>query len=395
MKSRTIFAGALLIALGLVFLAYYAAVYTPERDAARLLREARLVHERGDTASLKSALDIATDLAARYPESKYLPDAMFLIADSYERNGLYRLAYLKYSYILKDPRTLRRSDLAAEVNARIGVLKIKRNYSEEGIAQLINLVSASTDSDFRSRVYTEIGYARLKFGKFDDAEKAFDLALREDSENEEAILGKSRALARQGRDSEALKGYDAFIEKKGDTSLYSKDVKRLYGDRIYQAGLRDVRSGRYRSARRHFNDFMRRYPSSRYVENACYWMGESYYASGIYATAIQWFNRTLSNRWRHKDEDAKIKLGYSYYMQKKFDLAAREFNEYLAKYPAGRYRDLARRWKQSSSREIINRIGDETEATERRQSGLDEQARGPSVNATFAQSGELDSVTEL
>jgi len=398
MKPRSIFAGALLIALGLVFLSYYEAVYKPNKDAGRLLREARMIHERGDKESLKAALDLATSLVASYPDSKYVPDATFLIADTYERTGLYRLAYLKYSYIAKDARLAKRPDLASEVGARLGVLKIKRNYSEEGIAQLINLVASSTDPNFRSRVYTEIGYARIKLEKYNDAENAFLLALREDPENEEALLGKSRALARQGKSDEAQSGYDTFIKKKGDASLYSKDVKRLQGVQLYNTALDEVRGGRYSAGRAHFREFIRQYPSSRYVENAYYWIGESYYAIRHYGSALTWFNKALSNRWHHKDEDAKIKLGYAYYMQAKYDLAAREFNSYLAKYPSGRYRDVARRWKESSSREIINRIRPDAGEGDRAQiqSGLDEQMRGSrTTRQSYVPSQELDSVTEL
>ena len=75
-----------------------------------------------------------------------------------------------------------------------------------------------------------------------------------------------------------------------------------------------------------------------------------------YESALSYFNRVLANNVSTKDEDARIKKGYSYFMVKKFDLAAREFQKYLEQYPHGRHNETAKKWKEMSTKEILYRI---------------------------------------
>jgi tetratricopeptide (TPR) repeat protein len=75
-----------------------------------------------------------------------------------------------------------------------------------------------------------------------------------------------------------------------------------------------------------------------------------------YDRAIGFFDRVLTNGYYHKDQDAQIKKGYSYFSTKRFDLAAREFQNYLRQFPNGRYSHIASEWKQMSTRELLYRI---------------------------------------
>jgi len=75
-----------------------------------------------------------------------------------------------------------------------------------------------------------------------------------------------------------------------------------------------------------------------------------------YGPAITYFDRTMGNYDAGKDEDARIRKGYAYFLMKKFDLAAREFQIYLNNYPRGRYSDTAQKWKSMSTQEMLYRI---------------------------------------
>jgi tetratricopeptide (TPR) repeat protein len=72
--------------------------------------------------------------------------------------------------------------------------------------------------------------------------------------------------------------------------------------------------------------------------------------------AIAYFNKVLTNDFYHKDQDAQIKKGYAYFMQKKFDLAAREFQRYIREFPNGKYVAVAKEWKNMSTAELQNII---------------------------------------
>ncbi|MDA3899510.1 MAG: tetratricopeptide repeat protein [Spirochaetes bacterium] len=356
MNAKRVIGSALLLTAGLILVAYYDLSFKPENEAGKLYREAKLIQERNDRESINRAIDIYTKVIARYPDTRAAVDSTFMVAESYEKVDLYKLAYLKYSYLLKNPLIMIDQKKRREVIARLAALKIKRNYSDEGLAQLYSVLKDSVDTEFRSRIYSEIGYTHLRLGSVQKADNAFNLALRENHENEEALLGKARALRRLGKNSEAFAKYDYFLSHHGAFSSYTPDVKRAYLNQVYNSALSNFRNGSYWQAIKFFNIVLSKFPGSKYTENSLYWIGESYSSLGRYESAVRYYNKTLSNGYYHKDEDARIKKGYAYFSQKKYDLATREFQIYLEKHPKGRYSHIATRWKETSSRELIQKL---------------------------------------
>jgi len=101
------------------------------------------------------------------------------------------------------------------------------------------------------------------------------------------------------------------------------------GDReAYQAALDRLKGKDYPGAEKALNDFMAGYPQSALVDNAQYWLGETYYVEKRYAEAVTAFGRVVQD---HPDSrkvpDALLKLGYSQYELKRY----REAREVLAR----------------------------------------------------------------
>jgi len=86
------------------------------------------------------------------------------------------------------------------------------------------------------------------------------------------------------------------------------------------------------------------------------WIGESYFAMKKYDSGIKYFNRALTNGFYHKDEDSRMKKGYSYFLMKRYDLAAKEFQLYLSYYPKGKHKDVAIKWKNMSTKELMYQV---------------------------------------
>jgi hypothetical protein len=126
----------------------------------------------------------------------------------------------------------------------------------------------------------------------------------------------------------------------------------------------------------------------------------------------------LSNGFYHKDQDAQIKKGYAYFSTKRFDLAAREFQNYLRQNPNGRYAPIAREWSQMSTRELLDgssrsaypkrrtggaRIARRRESGSARRRGAgkrgghnDEEVAGTTIpDDRTGHKGRLDNVAEL
>jgi len=353
--KQGIIVGAVLVVLGIGVFAYYDRFIRHEREAQELLTEGKLIYERGSRDAVNDSINIFSKVIARYPGTRAESEAYFNIAQAYEKMNLNRLAYLKYVYILKNARNIDEG-FAREIKARIARLKVMKRYTEEGIHQLLDLLNYSDNREFRSRVYTELGHTYLQMRELEKSKRMFDIALTENGDNEDAILGKARAYKRLGHDDLAYNTYEYYFKYYGNFSNYAGDVKNAYVQQVYRSGHEHFRAGRYTAAISYFKRILEHFPDSERAENCLYWIGQSYFAMHKYGPAITYFDRTMGNYDAGKDEDARIRKGYAYFLMKKFDLAAREFQIYLNNYPRGRYSDTAQKWKSMSTQEMLYRI---------------------------------------
>ncbi len=350
--KKWIVVGIVFIFLGLALFAYYDSFVKPEKEAKELIVEGKMSYERNDRESINKAIDIFTKVIAKYPNTNSSLEAYFSIAECYEKLNLNRLAYLKYIYLLKGKQKLT-PELEKEINARIARLKILKRYDEEGVHTLLGLLEKSDNKDFRSRVYTELGHTFLKSGEVQKSKRMFDLALAENGNNEEAILGKARVYKRLGDDGKAYELYDHFLKYYSNFSNYTTDVNTSYPKQLYESGISNYRKGRFNTAINYFRKYITQYPGYSRTENALYWIGESFFAMKQYDSAISYFKRVTGNDYYHKDQDAFIKIGYSYFMAKNYDLASREFQSYIDTYPNGKYITKAKQWKEMSTKEMM------------------------------------------
>lgn len=355
MKLKIII-GIVLVLLGIGLYTYNDMHLRPEREALELLTEAKMIFERGDKDSINQSIGILTKAIAKYPNSHSTPEVYYYIGLSYEKMGLYRLAYLKYSYVIKNNSPFLTSSLKKEILVRLAHINILKQQSEEGLSQLYTLLQENYSNELRSRIYSELGHSYLKIGEYKRSKRMFDIALSEYGGNEEALVGKARAFKRMGYDSEAYDLYEYFLKYYGAVSQYTKDVRCAYKNQAYMSGLGAFRRGNYTGAISFFNRVIANFPGEKISENAYYWMGETYFALNKFDTAVAYFDKVLSNSFYHKDQDAQVKKGYAYFMNKKFDLAAREFQTYLRNYPNGKYASVAKEWKSMSTKELLYRI---------------------------------------
>ena len=88
------------------------------------------------------------------------------------------------------------------------------------------------------------------------------------------------------------------------------------------------------AATKAFKEYIKMQPSSPLSANAQYWIGEIMYSHNSYKGAVQEFIKVLqSYKYSEKAPDAAIKLGYSFYALKKWDLARRTFEDVLRYFP--------------------------------------------------------------
>jgi tol-pal system protein YbgF len=113
---------------------------------------------------------------------------------------------------------------------------------------------------------------------------------------------------------------------------------------LYQSGLRTFNNRVYEKASAIFNDVLKQYPRGEYADNARYWIGESYYAQGDFASAIASFNHVFDFKNSSKADDAQFKIGLSYLKMGQSAMAKEELKKLVDRYPASEYLDRAKRY---------------------------------------------------
>jgi tol-pal system protein YbgF len=113
----------------------------------------------------------------------------------------------------------------------------------------------------------------------------------------------------------------------------------------YQVALELLKEERYDMAAASFKEFLTAFPDSELVDNAQYWLAESYYASNNYTQALRDFQVVIDDHPRSsKVPDALLKMGLCNYSLQRWDEARltlmrvqQEYAETTAARLAGQY----------------------------------------------------------
>lgn len=91
---------------------------------------------------------------------------------------------------------------------------------------------------------------------------------------------------------------------------------------------------RWADARNAFQQVFDSEPNGELADNALYWIGETYYASGDYANAMRYYLRvTKDYPNENKAPDAFFKLGLAYAKTGDLGMARKTFEETMKRYP--------------------------------------------------------------
>ena len=102
----------------------------------------------------------------------------------------------------------------------------------------------------------------------------------------------------------------------------------------YQIAFELLKEERYDMAAAAFKQFLLAFPDSALVDNAQYWLAESYYASDSFEQALQDFQVVIDKHPRSsKVPDALLKMGFCNYNLKRWDAARVTLTRVQADYP--------------------------------------------------------------
>ena len=135
---------------------------------------------------------------------------------------------------------------------------------------------------------------QLLQGRYDEDRYATEQALK-DSETERSLLRSQ--IEELGNEVRQLTARLQALEERGNTISKSKGMPvtgkpskektpPVTEEGTYQHALTTFREGKFREARKEFEDFLKKYPNSNLSDNAQFWIAESYYKEGDHEEAI-------------------------------------------------------------------------------------------------------------
>ncbi len=102
----------------------------------------------------------------------------------------------------------------------------------------------------------------------------------------------------------------------------------------YQAAFELLKEQRYEEAGKAFQQFLLTFADSELVDNAQYWLAESYYVTQEYTEALAAFDVVVNDfPLSRKVPDALLKIGYCHYELKRFDAARQSLRRVADDFP--------------------------------------------------------------
>ncbi|NOY65560.1 MAG: tol-pal system protein YbgF [Nitrospirae bacterium] len=131
----------------------------------------------------------------------------------------------------------------------------------------------------------------------------------------------------------------------------TKEKKELTPFDVYQAALKKLEQGKIKEARADFQDFIKKYKDSDLVDNAQFWIAESYYKEGSYEDAILEYD-ALINKYpkSNKVPGAMLKQAYSFLKLNDTNTARVILNRLIQRFPNSKEAELAKKKLESISK---------------------------------------------
>jgi len=132
------------------------------------------------------------------------------------------------------------------------------------------------------------------------------------------------------------------LAEPGSAEVRALEQPTAAEQQAYDRAFLALREARYADAAEGFDSFLRDHPQSSYAPNALYWLGEVYYVTRDFQTALDQFQRLLQvYPDSNKVPDALLKVGFSHYELGHWDRAQAALEQVVADHPGTNYSRLA------------------------------------------------------
>ena len=150
----------------------------------------------------------------------------------------------------------------------------------------------------------------------------------------ESVLNDLKSSSRPQASAVAAPGHVASVSG----PISSEEYRRRY-----QQALQEYRNRNYNTAIRMFEELLRIDSNNSLSDNAQYWIGECYYALGMYQRALVEFQKVFAFVNSNKEDDAQLKIALCYKNMNQIENAREALQRLIVKYPKSEYVSMAKR----------------------------------------------------
>jgi len=144
---------------------------------------------------------------------------------------------------------------------------------------------------------------------------------------------------------------EEIIVLKSELSLVQENIKEntvndvlTDSERLaYQESFELIRQGDYEAAQIAFSNYIKTFQGSSFIDDAKFWLAESFYAQGDYIKALEIFENIHSQHPKsEKIMESILKSGFCYYELGNFEKSLTIFKQIITDYPNSSVSRLAR-----------------------------------------------------
>ncbi len=315
---------------------YYVQMYFNEKDYDRAISEGNsllnesLSKEYGAEVHkiIGESYFMKGDYASAYPHLKIYLDGQPNPSES----DLYEMGFVsaqlkKYDEAVSYYNRLINSNSATSQNAyyQLGNAYLEVGKKQEALSAFRSAYQMNYDAKVQK--LSHLQYAKLSYdigNPFESAQTVIQKYLSKYPEGKESADMKSlliKSYLYSGDYKGTLEAIDKMPNSTAETNKVDQEVSFLLG-------TEEFNKGNFDQAEKYFLRSLEFNINKEYNTRAVYWLAQTYYQKGNYASAIVRFEKLRNEDFPEKQQ-LSYDLGYAYFKSKKFDQAKIYFTEYL------------------------------------------------------------------
>ncbi len=261
----------------------------------------------------------------QYPESPYYRHALYGLAWNYHFSRAYEWAANTFKKVWKtgDDALAHQAMYYEGVNLKLA------GQIDEALKRFAAVAIRWPEGPLSDEALFERGMTFYELREWEKAQHAFEKVVRNYPESDlrgEAYRMLAETYVAQGLFDNALAAYDSAITWKTAPPELRRKVS-------FQKAWTLYRTGHYEEAAKAFHALYNENNTDDIAPDALFWAAESYYQTKNYNRAEQLFTLYLQRFPNHRQVDAAhYALGWTYFKQQRYRLAARAFETFLKTY---------------------------------------------------------------